>query len=132
MTAQQPQRCHICGAEMSAENPEICKNFHVQRAQQPQRDCSTCIEDRTDNCPAKQFNKFLVQFTGCLFHSSRPHTPSPDEYQTGEHDAMIAENVINAILTRITEAQYDKSTMQDFINYIESLRDQTAGDEQHG
>jgi hypothetical protein len=72
-------------------------------------------------------------FSGCMHDTrTRPHPRAPDEYQTGEHDAMIAENVINAILTRITEAQYDKSTMQDFINYIESLRDQTVGDEQHG
>jgi hypothetical protein len=76
-----------------------------QPQQQPQRDCSTCIEDRTDNCPAKQFNKFLVQFTGCLFHSSRPHTPAPEQF-----DAVIKElEARNKEMNR--DSPYDRGQM---------------------
>jgi hypothetical protein len=58
MTAQQPKRCHICGAEMSHINPEICENYHVQQArphtpapkQKPVENCKGNFNPKTDPC----------------------------------------------------------------------------------
>ena len=93
--AREPERCHICGAEMSAENPEICKNFHVQRAQHPaqgkiiyssvpwkiyeqdagmgERDYAVMLNDiffcRTEY--SQTAHKIIIAV-------NRPHTPAPE------------------------------------------------------
>jgi hypothetical protein len=77
MTAQQDKRCYICGAEMSADNSEICKNFHVQRAQQPQREY-IITEEQID---------YIEKNSVCLPElydeiRSRPHTPAPSRLNT--------------------------------------------------
>lgn len=48
MTEAPKEHCHICGAEMSHDNNEICKNFHVQRARP--RPAPAVITERDDPC----------------------------------------------------------------------------------
>lgn len=77
-----------------------------------------------------KFNERMISGSGGAFNPSIHSGIQFTAHQLNEHDTAIKaeaqrkerEDLISAILTRITEAQYDGSTMQDFINYVESLR----------
>ena len=90
--AREPERCHICGAEMSAENPEICKNFHVQQPAQGKIIYSSVpwkIYEQDAGMGERDYAVMLNDIFFCrteysqtahkiIIAVNRPHTPAPE------------------------------------------------------
>ena len=126
----QQHRCHICGAEMSHMNNEICKNFHVQKPH-----TSTRAPDKSEQHPHGRFkvlsDEEWKEYEKAIDHASHS-TPvsegylliTPEElqhlidgYVYDNHET--AKNINKLVKSRPTPAPTDEQWRKEVAKFTE-------------